>query len=212
MDANFWLEKWKDNNIAFHNSEANPLLIKYVKQLSLAEGSRIFLPLCGKTLDIAWLLSQGYRVAGAELSEIAIGQLFMNLGMEPKIVEVGEIKHYSAENIDIFAGDIFDLTSRVLGSVNAVYDRAALVALPKELRHRYTDYLMKITDKAPQLIICYEYDQALMSGPPFSISDKEVRQHYQDSYVLSLAESTNLPGGLKGKCAAKENVWLLKNK
>ncbi len=154
MDANFWLEKWKDKNIAFHNSEANPLLIKYVKQLSLAEGSRIFLPLCGKTLDIAWLLSQGYRVAGAELSAIAIGQLFMNLEMEPKIVEVGKIKHYSAENIDIFAGDIFDLTSRVLGSVNAVYDRAALVALPKELRHRYTDYLMKITDKAPQLIIC----------------------------------------------------------
>lgn len=211
MDANFWLKKWKDNNIAFHNSEANPLLIRYFKQLSLAEGSRIFLPLCGKTLDIAWLLSHGYRVAGAELSEIAIGQLFMNLGMEPKIVEVGEIKHYSAENIDIFAGDIFDLTSRVLGSVDAVYDRAALVALPKDLRDRYTAHLMEITNKAPQMIICYEYDQTLMAGPPFSISDKEVRQHYQDSYVLNLAKSANLPNGLKGKCAAKENVWLLKN-
>ena len=211
MDASFWLDKWKDNNIAFHNSEANPLLIRYFKQLSLAEGSRVFLPLCGKTLDIAWLLSQGYRVAGAELSEIAIRQLFINLEMEPKIIEVGEIKHYSAENIDIFAGDIFDLTSSVLGSVDAIYDRAALVALPKAVRNRYTAHLMEITDKAPQMIICYEYDQTLMAGPPFSISGKEVRWHYQDSYVLSLAKSANLPNGLKGKCAAKENVWLLKN-
>lgn len=212
MNASFWLEKWKDNNIAFHNSEANPLLVKYFKTLSLAEGSRIFLPLCGKTLDIAWLLSQGYRVAGAELSEIAIEQLFVSLGMEPKIVEVGKLKHYSAENIDIFVGNIFDLSSSVLGSVDAIYDRAALVALPKEMRNRYTDHLMKMTDKAPQLIICYEYDQTLMAGPPFSISDEEIYQHYQDSYALSLAAIANLPDGLKGKCAAKENVWLLKNK
>ncbi|MGB3299419.1 MAG: thiopurine S-methyltransferase [Phormidesmis sp.] len=212
MNASFWLEKWKNNNIAFHNSEANPLLIKYFKTLSLAAGSRIFLPLCGKTLDIAWLLSQGYRVVGAELSEIAIEQLFMTLGKQPKIVEVDKLKHYSAEDIDIFVGDIFDLSSSVLGAADAIYDRAALVALPKEVRNRYTAHLMKITAKAPQMIICYVYDQALMEGPPFSVSDEEIYQHYQDSYMLSLAASTALPNGLKGKCPAKENVWLLKNK
>ncbi len=212
MDTNFWLQKWKDNNIAFHKSEANPLLVKHFDQLSLAEGDRVFLPLCGKTLDIAWLLSKGYRIAGAELSAIAINQLFANLKIQPKISPAGQLQHYSAQNIDIFVGNIFDLPKSVLGPVDAIYDRAALVALPKEVRDRYTAHLAQITQTAPQLIICYEYDQTLMSGPPFSITEQEIRQHYEGSYALDLIESRSMPDGLKGKCEAKENVWLLKNK
>jgi len=210
MDRGFWRRKWEQNDIAFCESEANPLLVKYFTELSLPKGSRIFLPLCGKTLDIPWLLSNGYRVAGAELSKIAIEQLFVELGVEPKISAVGESDHYSAENIDIFAGDIFDLTSETLGVVDAIYDRAALVALPETMRNRYTAHLMDSTDRAPQLLICYEYDQSLMDGPPFSISNEEVNEHYGDSYGLTLLASTNVLGGLKGRCPAKENAWLLK--
>lgn len=211
MDANFWLQKWEKNEIRFHESAANPVLVEYFKQLALAKGSRVFVPLCGKTLDIAWLLSNGYRVAGAELVEIAIEQLFAELGVEPQVSEADEVKHYRATNIDIFVGNIFDVSRRMLGSVDAIYDRAALVALPQETRHRYTAHLSEITDTAPQLLVSYEYDQSLMAGPPFSISDAEVNQHYGDSYSLTLINSRDLPDGLKGKCAAKENVWLLKN-
>ena len=210
MDASFWLRKWKKNDIGFHKSEANPILVKYFKELSLVKGSRVFLPLCGKTLDIPWLLSNGYRIAGAELIEIAIEQLFIELGVEPKISGAGELKHYSAINIDIFVGDIFDLSSKMLGPIDAIYDRAALVALPEEMRNRYTAHLTEITDKAPQLLVSYEYNQNLMEGPPFSISSEEVNQHYEGSYNLTLIASENVPGGLKGKCAAQENIWLLK--
>jgi thiopurine S-methyltransferase len=211
VEASFWHQRWEKNNIAFHESEANPLLVKYFKELSLVKGSRVFLPLCGKTLDIPWLLSDGYRVAGAELSKIAIEQLFTELGIEPKISRIGAVDRYGATNIDIFVGDIFDLSSKMLGQVDAIYDRAALVALPEAMRNRYAAHLTEITDKAPQLLICYEYDQSLMEGPPFSISDEEVNQHYIDNYDLTLMASTNVPGGLKGKCMAKENVWLLKS-
>ncbi|MEM8614658.1 MAG: thiopurine S-methyltransferase [Cyanobacteria bacterium P01_H01_bin.105] len=211
MDTSFWLQKWKKNNIAFHKSEANPVIVNYFKQLALEQGSRVFVPLCGKTLDIAWLLANGYRVVGAELIEIAIEQLFMELGVDPNISTVSDVKHYSAKNIDIFVGNIFELSGQTLGSVNAIYDRAALVALPKEMRNRYTAHLMEITDTAPQLLVSYDYDQSLMDGPPFSISNEEVNQHYGESYTLKLLKSVNLPDGLKGKCAAKENVWLLKN-
>ena len=211
MEKSFWRQKWEENNIAFHASEVNPLLVKYFKQLSLANGSRIFLPLCGKTLDIPWLLSNGYRVAGAELSKIAIEQLFVELGVKPKISQVGELAHYSAPNIDIFGGDIFHLSSKILGLVDAIYDRAALVALPEEMRDRYTAHLMEITHKAPQLLICYEYDQSLMEGPPFSVSNEEVNRHYSGSYQLTSLASANVPGGLKGNYAVKENVWLLQN-
>ena len=211
MDPGFWHQRWETNDIGFHKNEANPMLVKHFKELSLEKGSRVFLPLCGKTLDIAWLLSSGYRVAGVELSELAIKQLFSDLGVEPGVSEIEKVVHYSAKDIDIYVGDVFHMTSEILGPVDAIYDRAALVALPEEMRGRYTAHLRKITNNAPQLLICFEYDQSLMEGPPFSVSGEEVKQLYRDSYDLTLLECFDIEGGLKGKCEAKESVWLLKN-
>ena len=212
MDPSFWHQRWEKNEIAFHESKANPVLIKHVNELSLAKGSRVFVPLCGKTRDISWLLSKGYRVAGAELSQIAIEQLFMELGLQPEISTVGEVELWSANRVDIFVGDIFALSRKMLGPVDTIYDRAALVAFPEDMRNRYTAHLTGITHKAPQLLICYDYDQSLMQGPPFSIRNEEVHRHYADNYEVTLMASTDVPGGLKGKCAAKENVWRLRSK
>jgi len=210
MDIDFWHQKWEKNEIGFHMGKANPMLVKHLHKMSLTKGSRIFLPLCGKTLDISWLLSEGFRVVGSELSEVAIEQLFIELGAEPQLSKSGTLKLFSAENIDIFCGDIFDLSNETLGMVNAIYDRAALVALPKVMRDQYTAHLRKITNTAPQLLISFEYDQNLMEGPPFSVSNDEVKQHYQDYYKISLVENMDIPGGLKGKYPAEENVYFLK--
>ncbi|OIR02518.1 thiopurine S-methyltransferase [mine drainage metagenome] len=210
MQHEFWHQKWNKNEIGFHLPEANPLLVKHLPTLQLDQGSRIFLPLCGKTLDIAWLLTQGYHVAGAELSSIAIEDLFSSLNLAPNIQQLGEVTHYSAPNLDMFVGDIFAVSPAMLGTVDAVYDRAALVALPEEMRKRYTAHLMTLTNNAPQLLICFEYDQAQHAGPPFSICADEINQHYQASYDLTLLASEEVAGGLKGKCAATEHVWRLK--
>jgi len=211
MDTNFWLQMWQNNQIGFHRSKPNPQLVQHFKALSLPESSRIFLPLSGKTLDIGWLLSKGYRVAGVELSEIAVEQLFDELDAEPQVSKVGQFSLYSAENIDIFVGDIFNLTKEELGTVDAVYDRAALVALPEETRKRYSAHLAKITENAPQLLLVYEYDQSLMEGPPFSISKEEIYKHYRAHYNISLLAEKDLDK-LKGKLAAQEWVWLLEEK
>jgi len=215
MEAEFWHNKWKTNVIGFHMSEANPVLVKYFDQMALEKGSRVFIPLCGKTLDIAWLLSQGVRVVGAELSEHAIKQLFYDLGdslgLEPEVSVVGDLLRYSAEGIDVFVGDIFKLTKETLGKVDAIYDRAALVALPREVRSLYTAHLLTITGVAQQLLLSFTYDQSQLDGPPFSVTEDEVRGHYNDHYKLSLLDSINIKGGLKGKCDAIENVWLLKS-
>lgn len=211
MNTEFWHERWAQNEIGFHLSDVNPLLVKHFHQLDLAKGSRIFLPLCGKTRDIAWLLSQGYHVLGSELVSAAVEQLFAELEIKPKVTEHKNYRHYSAERLDIFAGDIFYLSPSELGDVHAVYDRAALVALPEPVRKCYTAHLRNITHKAPQLLLCFEYDQSVMDGPPFSISKKEVESHYRDAYSLDLVETVEVPGGLKGKCSAQEHVWLLKD-
>lgn len=209
MDASFWHERWELGEIAFHEGQANNQLVNHFKMLRLVPGSRVFVPLCGKTKDIAWLLTQGYQVVGVELSELAISELFEDLGVKPTISSDGELTHYHSENIDIFAGDIFLLTAERLKAVDAVYDRAALVALPQDMRAQYTSHLISVTAAAPQLMICYEYDQRVIPGPPFSIDRREVEEHYASRYTLSLIESSDVPGGLKGKVAATEMVWVL---
>ncbi len=209
MKASYWHQKWELGDIRFHESEANPLLIEHFEKLNLAKGSRIFLPLCGKTRDFAWLLAFGYQVVGAELSELAINELFKELGLEPEISKIGKLTCYSAKDIDIFVGDIFDVTVENLGPISAIYDRAALVALPTGIREQYTSHLMNITEAAPQFLISYEYNQQLMDGPPFSVSEGEIKQHYGAIYQLKSVESKSVMGGLKAKIASTETAWLL---
>lgn len=210
MKHDFWHQKWEKNEIGFHLPEANPLLLKHFSSLNLKQNARVFLPLCGKTLDIAWLLAQGYRVAGAELSALAIDDLFNSLQLTPNIKNIGEITHYSAANIDMFVGDIFKVTPAMLGKVDAVYDRAALVALPDVMRKQYSVHLIALSNNAPQFLICFAYDQTVHAGPPFSIDANEVSQHYQSTYDLTLLVSELMPTGLKGQHPCTEQVWWLK--
>lgn len=208
MEQSFWLDRWGENRIGWHQNDINPQLVNIFDRLNLPEGARVFVPLCGKTLDIGWLLSKGYRVAGAELSELAIEQLFEGLGVAPEVSQSGPLKLYSAPDLEIYVGDIFELTAETLGPVDAVFDRAALVALPPEMRVQYTKHLPAITNTAPQLLLCFEYDQSVIDGPPFSIVPDEVRKHYEATYTLTKINSLDLKGGVRGT-PAKDTAWLL---
>ncbi|MDR4464265.1 MAG: thiopurine S-methyltransferase [Nitrospira sp.] len=209
MEPNFWHNRWQTNQTGWHESTVNPLLIAHFPSLNLPPGKRVFVPFCGKSLDLGWLLSQGYTVAGAELSELAVTQLFGQLGMKARILEIGKHKHFRGEKIDIFVGNLFDLSREILGPVDAVYDRAALVALPEAMRVQYTAHLKAITVLAPQLVIGYEYDQTMAPGPPFAVTADELHHQYSDVYNLTLLARLEVPGGLKGKCPATEHVWRL---
>ncbi|OFC72039.1 thiopurine S-methyltransferase [Alteromonas confluentis] len=208
MDPEFWLMKWHNNETGFHEQEANPNLTQNIHRLSLAPGSRIFVPLCGKTLDIPWLIKQGYYVVAAELSTIAIAQLCQQLDIIPDSTKIGDITRYDGPGFTLFGGDIFHITPDMLGNIDAVYDRAALVALPFEMRVRYTKHLRDLTGTAPQLLITFDYDQQKMDGPPFAVIANEVEQHYIDHYSITLLHGNEI--NLKGKVDAQENVWLLK--
>lgn len=221
MEHVFWHSRWQNKQIGFHLPEANPLLVAHFSALNLTPQTpqeskvpqlaklRVFLPLCGKTLDIAWLLAQGYQVVGAELSPLAIDDLFAELNVTPNITQVGDLTLYQAEYLEVFVGDMFKLNAEILGPVDAVYDRAALVALPQAMRQQYTTHLLSLTKNAPQLLVCMEYDQTLHAGPPFSVTAEEVRQHYQASHDLTLLTTEKVEGGLKGVCPAVEHVWHL---
>lgn len=208
MDADFWHQRWQRGEIAFHEGRANPLLVAHFGVLRLTPGARLFLPLCGKTRDIGWLLERGFRIVGAELSELAIEALFEELGLEPEINAAGTSIRYRARHIDVFVGDVFELSSDLLGRVDAVYDRAALVAMPAGTRAAYAAHITLLSAAAPQLLISYEYDQSKMPGPPFSVDTEELLRLYGATYDLRLVECTPVENGLKGQVAATQSMWL----
>ncbi len=210
MDGDFWRERWRDGRLGWHQPQAHPMLVRHVGALALARGARVFVPLCGKTLDIGWLLARGFRVAGVELVETAVRQLFDQLGIEPAVSDRGALKLYAAPGLDVFVGDLFDLDAETLGPVDAAYDRAALVALPAAMRADYAAHLAGITACAPQLLVAFDYDQRVMAGPPFALGEAAVKALYGSVYRASLLGSAEVEGGLKGQLPAVENAWLLR--
>jgi len=209
VNPEFWQERWQKREIAFHQAAANPLLVSHFDKLALTPGAPVFLPLCGKSLDIHWLLAQGYSVIGAELSDIAVQELFAELGLTANVSSIGSLQLYQSDQLKVYVGDIFQLSQNTLGPVAAIYDRAALVALPEPMRQRYAQHLLTLSQAAPQLVICFEYDQAQLLGPPFSVDSQEMYQLYSSIYDLHCLEKLDVPGGLKRKCQATEIGWLL---
>jgi len=209
MDADFWLDKWEKNQLAFHEGAPNALLTAHFAKLDVPAGGTVFVPLCGKSHDMLWLRAQGYRVVGAELSRLAVEQFFAEQGLSPTVRKAGWSERFDSEGITIFVGDIFELDSETLGPIDAIHDRAALVALPPPMRARYAAYLIALTDRAPQVLVTFEYDQSVMAAPPHSVPEAEVRHHYDAHYQISLAETRIVEGGLKGRCPATESAYLL---
>lgn len=210
MDNDFWLRLWDNNRIPFHEAAANSLLVKHLGALALPAASRIFLPLCGKSRDIAWLLSRGHRVVGAELSGLAIAQLFEELGAVPEITTSGAMPCFRAPGIDLYVGDIFDLTATDLGLVDAVYDRAAVIALPADLRQRYADHMAAITAIAPQLLISFEHERKNRDGPPFTVDPAELTRLYGRTYDLTFLERIRVGRGPDGRSTTFDTIWLLR--
>lgn len=177
MEPEFWHERWAVNQIGFHQSEVNPYLVELWPQMKVKPGERVFVPLCGKTIDLHWLLRQGLHVVGAELSEKAVAAWFSESGLTPSIEERGGFKVYRHGACEIWCGDFFALRASDIGECSAFYDRAALIALPPEMRWQYVEQLNRLmAEDACGLLITLEYEQTQVAGPPFSVDEDEAQQ------------------------------------
>ena len=192
MEADFWHSRWQEGRIGFHQSDVNTFLKSWWPTLELTAQSTVFVPLCGKSLDMLWLAAQGYHVIGVELSEIAAQEFFSEQGLQPDIQQADNFVGYSANGVTILCGDFFDLTANDLGGVAAVFDRAALIALPKDLRQAYASHLRKLLPAGCQmLLVAMEYDETALSGPPFNVAWAEIATLFdQHGELKILAEQT----------------------
>lgn len=181
MDVEFWLERWRDGRTHFHQTRVTPLLQKYWPTLSLPPGGKVLVPLCGKSLDMVWLAAQGFQVLGVELSPLAVEQFFAENALEPVIRDSIYGKHYVSGNIEILCGDIFKLDAQWLSHCVGAYDRAALVALPADMRGAYARHVYgQLAPGYRGLLITLDYPQEEMDGPPFAVIDAEVRRLFAE--------------------------------
>ncbi len=185
METAFWHERWENNQIGFHQEEFHSSLEKFWPRLHLPQGSRIFVPLCGKSNDMLWLLEQGYRVLGVELSPIAVEAFFRENQIPFEKRERGELVSCSCDEVEILCGDFFALRREDLAEVGGFYDRASLVALPPPMRERYARHLADLLGEgAKGLLVSFAYPQHEMEGPPFSVPEEEVRSLFDGSFGI----------------------------
>jgi thiopurine S-methyltransferase len=208
MEPRFWHERWAINQIGFNQASVNAHLLRLWPELTAMPGERVLVPLCGKSIDMVWLLNQGFHVVGAELSEIAVAGFFGENGLQATIEAHGEFKVYRAEGCEIWCGDFFALTPEEVADCTAFYDRAALIALPPDLRWRYIKQLNHLLSKdACGLLVTLDYDQSLIAGPPFSVDEDEVLQLLSPDWrVKRVADLDVLAQGVKFKQAGATSL------
>ncbi len=194
MEPEFWHKRWSTNQVGFHLPEVNPYLQRFWSQLGVEQGSRVLVPLCGKTLDLLWLAQQGYSVLGVELSEKAAADFFLEHQLEPSVSEEGAFKVFRAADIEIRCGDFFALSPEDVSDCTALYDRAALIALPGPMRERYAAHLQKILPQCVGLLITLDYSQDEMPGPPFSVGDDEVQRLLGEVWRLEVLQEQDVLG------------------
>ncbi|NYT75463.1 thiopurine S-methyltransferase [Alcaligenaceae bacterium] len=193
MDAEFWLERWREGQTGFHLQRVTPLLQKYWPTLAIPAGSRVLVPLCGKSLDMAWLAGQGFQVLGVELSQLAVDAFFEENKLHPEVSTSPFGKHYTAGAIEIICGDIFGLDAQTLANCVGVYDRAALVALPADMRPRYVTHIYsQLADSYQGLLLTLEYEQSQMDGPPFSVAEDEVQALFSKHSDVRLTDRRSI--------------------
>jgi thiopurine S-methyltransferase len=215
MRAKFWLDLWHKNDIGFHRAEHNTLLLEFWRHLELPPGAPVFVPMCGKSLDMRWFEQHGHPVVGVELAQIAVETYFAEGNETPQKEVVDRFLRYQGSGSTVYQGDFFDLTSPLLADMQGLFDRGALVALPPDMRFRYVDHLLRIVpDGARILLITFEYDQDLVAGPPHAVLPEEVESLYGNrcdvQYLESIVTST-LPAHFeeRGVPHAAESVYLI---
>ena len=180
----FWHNRWLSQKIGWHREIYNDLLLKHWPKINASGNSSVLVPLCGKSLDMLWLVKQGHSVVGLEIVQQAVETFFHENKLEYDSVEIGNHKKYSNQKFTIYQGNVFDLEPGII-QADYWYDRAAMIAIEPSTRAEYVDQIRKQTKQcAVGLLITLVYPQEQMQGPPFSLHDDEVRSLFSDGFEL----------------------------
>jgi len=206
-----WQARWNEGRIGFHLPDVNATLRAHIDAL-VTKPSRVLVPLAGKTHDMSFLSESGHTAVGVEVVELAARAYFEERELTPEERTEPHLV-LSAGGVELHVADMLKVPAAELGVVDAIWDRAAMVALPPDDRERYAARMRELLPAGGRLLlVSFGYDQSKIEGPPFSVPDDEVERHYAGAGTLTRLEHSIGDG--PGKFAEagielSESVWLL---
>eukprot|EP00536_Pseudo-nitzschia_multiseries_P010594 jgi/Psemu1/67500/estExt_Genemark1.C_3280044 len=240
-----WLDRWNNRRIGFHLKSVNPILLAHADKLlggvSVSSSSeeeegtctnananatpddrRIFVPLCGKAIDVAYLASrscsdeeQRVHVVGLEGIRVALQEFAdEHPELEIRAVRDGDgngdssappaWERFEGKTVSLWKGDYFGLGGNgsdppppfPVGTFDAIYDRAAIVAIDPSLRPAYVKILDQLLKPGGGILMVTlerktTIDEARNRGPPFSIPEATIRQLFDSAGLLDDSNNNN---------------------
>jgi len=169
---------------------------------------RVLVPLCGKTVDLAYLARHPKvkQVIGVEGIGKAIEE-FASENPELMVVPVEEreksstqqqpFKIWTGKTILMLEGDFLELADAARsGQVDAIWDRAALVAVDPSVRELYVETHRRMLKPGGRILLSTYVRRSgdPTKGPPFSIDEDEVRRLYGDPSWVESVELLDVHG------------------
>jgi thiopurine S-methyltransferase len=222
MEPEFWRERWATGAISFHLGAVNPALVAHWAGVAPEASGEVFVPLCGKSVDLRWLAARGHAVLGVELADAAVRAFFEEAGLVAAVTARPPFEVWSAGGVEIWCGDYFELPHARLANVSAAYDRASLIALPAPLRARYAAaFAAAMPPGSATLLVTLTHDLGAPGGPevgpPFSVEHAEVEALYRDAFTitrLAVEDATETTPNLRARGAnrVENTIWRLDRK
>ncbi|MDH5655949.1 MAG: thiopurine S-methyltransferase [Spirochaetia bacterium] len=191
MELEFWKERWQNQQIGFHRSDVNPYLSSFFQEIC-SSCRNVIVPLCGKSLDMIWLSEKGMEVAGVEISDLAVKSFFTENSLEYSVSRTEPFQVFKSGKITIYCGDFFQFKTELFDLIDCVYDRASLIALPKEMRKNYLKIMKGLKAGSEIMLVSMEYPEGEMNGPPFSVPEKEVFELYEEDFTVEKIKEFNV--------------------
>lgn len=190
MEKEFWLKKWDENQIGFHEDNYNKFLVNHWEAL-MKKPRRVLVPLCGKSQDMIYLAKRSESVLGVELSEKAVIEFFKDNSLKYVKEENKDYDVYTSENITLIRGDLFTIPARFFEGIDAVYDRACIVALPADLRAKYIHFINHKLQHSSYFLQTLAFDDREV-GPPFCVSVEDVNSYFSQDFKIEQVDSKRL--------------------
>lgn len=187
MEISYWKNRWQQNKTGWHRQEVYPQLPRFWSRLDLPKEARVLVPLCGKSHDIDWLAEQGFQLIGVDASGKALKHIMERFPESFLRTESHGYTVFRSDTMELWQGDFLNFPKAAINPIAAVYDKASIVALPPAMRKKYAGKLLELSGKHTQIFLqSFEYDQHEMNGPPFSVSEREIKNLLGASFDIML--------------------------
>jgi thiopurine S-methyltransferase len=175
MQPDFWRARWAEGRTNFHQEAVHEQLVRHAERFLGGGPRRVLVPLCGKSVDLAWIRDRGHEVVGVELVPEAIAAIFERETSTAHINAAGSFRRWTGAGMTILEGDIFGLHPDVSGTFDRIWDRAATVALAPEQRPLYAQLLRSVLVPGGRVLMeTFLYEQAQKPGPPHAVLEDEL--------------------------------------